>query len=206
MSSFQITLIFAFSAMILWGVGDFLIQRTVKKVGDFQTLLWIDLIAGLVLIPFVLSDLSAIFSTENMASLILMTLIDLLYGLFLFKAYDQGKLSVVEVVMIGELPFTIFLGLIFFRERLDLVQISLIALIIIGIFLISKTKATWLDRIKEFFTGKTVIWECGVLLAVAAFIFSAIYNFLTAVNARYITTTTNGSTPTLGCHQPNFMP
>lgn len=186
MSSFQITLIFSFSAMILWGIGDFLIQRVVKKVGDFQTLLWIDLIAGLVLIPFVLGDLPAIFSRANMMSLILMTFIDLLYGLFLFKAYDQGKLSVVEVVMIGELPFTIILGLIFFRERLDILQICVIALIIIGIFLISKTRSTWLDKAKGFFTGKSFVWEKGVLLAIAAFIFSAIYNFLTAVNARNI--------------------
>ncbi len=182
----QLTLIFAFLAMAFWGVGDFLIQRIVKRVGDFQTLLWIDLIAGFFLIPFVASDLPAILTWPNVLSLMVMTVIYLWYGIFLFKAYNKGKLAVVEVIMIGELPFTIILGLIFFREKLDLSQVLVILLIISGTLLISKSRMTWWDRIKDFFTGKRVVWEKGVLLATVAVVFSALYNFLTAVNSRNI--------------------
>ena len=119
MPTLQLTIIFALAAMVLWGLGDFLIQKTVKRIGDFQTLLVIDLMAGILLIPFIWRDLSAIFYWPNFISLVIMTLIDLFYGLFLLKAYDQGKLAVIEMIMIGELPSTIILGLIFFHEKLQ---------------------------------------------------------------------------------------
>ena len=53
MPTLQLTIIFALAAMVLWGLGDFLIQKTVKRIGDFQTLLVIDLMAGILLIPFI---------------------------------------------------------------------------------------------------------------------------------------------------------
>lgn len=186
MPTLQLTIIFALAAMVLWGLGDFLIQKTVKRIGDFQTLLVIDLMAGILLIPFIWRDLSAIFYWPNFISLAIMTLIDLFYGLFLLKAYDQGKLAVIEMIMIGELPSTIILGLIFFHEKLNFLQTLIIVMVIVGIILVAKSRSTLLSKLREFFTGRPVIWEKGVLFAVAAFIFSAIYNFLTAVNARSI--------------------
>lgn len=186
MSDFQFSLIFAFLAMICWGLGDFLSQRTVKRVGDFQALLWTNLIAGVSLIPFVISDLTKIFTWPNFGSLIIMTAVNLSCGIFLFKAYDEGKLAVVELVMIGELPVTIILGLTFFREKLNLLQVVVILAIIVGIFLISKSRPTWRDRLREFFGGRGFVLEKGVLLASTAFIFSAACNFLTTVNARNI--------------------
>ena len=186
MPTLQLTIIFALAAMVLWGLGDFLIQKTVKRIGDFQTLLVIDLMAGILLIPFIWRDLSAIFYWPNFISLVIMTLIDLFYGLFLLKAYDQGKLAVIEMIMIGELPSTIILGLIFFHEKLNFLQTLIIVMVIVGIILVAKSRSTLLSKLREFFTGRPVIWEKGVLFAIAAFIFSAIYNFLTAVNARSI--------------------
>ncbi|PIT95261.1 hypothetical protein COT98_00485 [Candidatus Falkowbacteria bacterium CG10_big_fil_rev_8_21_14_0_10_39_9] len=186
MSDFQVSLFFAFLAMFLWGIGDFFIQRTIRKVGDFQTLLWINFIASLTLFPLAWNDLPAIFSRANIFSLIFITIIDLFYGYFLFKAYDQGKLSVVEVVMIGELPFTIILGLIFFHESLSWLQVFVILMIIAGVFLMSRSRKTWRDKIKEFFRGKRVVWEKGLLLMFLAVLFSSLYNFLTAVNTRNV--------------------
>jgi drug/metabolite transporter (DMT)-like permease len=104
----------------------------------------------------------------------------------LFRAYDEGKLSVVEVVMLGELPVTIVLGLIFFQETLNISQILVIIMIILGVLLISRTKGTWLDKVKEIFTGKKRIWEKGIVLALVAVSFSSLYNVLTAVNSRNI--------------------
>jgi len=186
MSVLQFSIIFAFLAMLCWGVGDFFIQRTVKKLGDFKTLLWINFIGGLGLTPFIIKDLPVIFTGLNLLSLVIMTIIQLAYGMFLFKAYDRGKLSVVEVVMIGELPVTIILGLIFFGERLSWSQLLIVIVIISGIFFISKTRGNWLDRIKEFFTGRRRIWEKGVIFSIGAVLFSAAYNFFTAFNSREI--------------------
>lgn len=186
MSSFQLSLVFAFLTMIFWGVGDFLIQKTVRKLGEFQTLLWINIVAGLALIPFVLKDIPSIFTWPNILTLIIMTFLGLLYGIFIFRAYERGKLSVIDVALIGELPLTIFLGLIFFGEKLNIIQIFFILIIIFGIFLMSKTKKTWKDKIREYFFGKKFAWEKGVILAFIAIIFSSFYNFLVALTARNI--------------------
>jgi drug/metabolite transporter (DMT)-like permease len=172
--------------MLCWGVGDFFIQRTVRKLGDFKTLLWVNLVGGIGLIPFVIKDLPVIFTWPNLLSLIIMGIIQLAYGLFLLKAYGQGKLSVVEVVMIGELPVTIILSLIFFGEKLNWAQLLIILIIISGVFFISKTRGTWLDRAKEFFTGRRRLWEKGIIFSLFAVLFSASYNFFTALNSREI--------------------
>ncbi|MFA4942295.1 MAG: DMT family transporter [Patescibacteria group bacterium] len=186
MSEFQISLIFAFTSMALWGVGDFLIQKTIRKIGSLPTLLWINLIAGLSLFPFVLKDFPVIFIWSNLSFLIIITIVGLLYSIFLFKAYDQGKLAVIEMIMVGELPLTIILGLIFFHERLNWIQVLAILVIIIGILLISKSQKDGQNKIRDFFAGKKLIWEKGVLLAAAAVSFSALYNFLTVVTSRNI--------------------
>ncbi len=34
----ELSILFAFCAMICWGFGDFLIQRTVRKIGDVEAL------------------------------------------------------------------------------------------------------------------------------------------------------------------------
>ncbi len=191
MDSFKISLIFAFLAMIFWGVGDFLIQKTIKKIGEFQTLLFINLFAGLALIPFVLKDFPLIFDWPNILLLIIMTIIDLLYSIFLFKAYNKGKLSVIEIALIGELPLTIFLGLIFFGEKLSFIETFLVLLIILGVFLISKSKKNWKEKIKEYFLGRKFVWEKGILFVFVAIIFSSFYNLLVAFNARTISAFTS---------------
>ncbi len=186
MDFFQASIIFAFLAMICWGVGDFFTQKTVRRIGDFKALLWINLLGGLALTPFVIKDFPLIFQGWNLVSLIILSLIQLAYGLFLFKAFDKGKLSVVEVVMIGELPLTIILGLIFFGERLSGLQLLVVIAIIIGVFLVSKSRSTWRDKVRTFFGRRKFVWEKGVIMATLAVLFSAAYNFFTALNSREI--------------------
>jgi len=183
---FSASIVFSFLAMICWGCGDFLIQRTVRKIGDFKSLIWVNFLGGLMLTPFVIKDFPLIFQGWNLLSLIILSLIQLVYGLFLFKAYKKGKLSVIEVVMIGELPLTIVLGLIFFGEKLNGLQLLLILIILIGVFLVSKTRSTWRDKLRNLLKGKRFLWEKGVVMAIFAVLFSSAYNFFTALNSREI--------------------
>lgn len=186
MSVLQLSIFFSFLTMICWGSGDFLIHRTVRKIGDYKTLLWVNLVGGLGLTPFVIKDLPVIFTRVNFFSLIIMALIQLTYGLLLFKAYDKGKLSVVEAIMIGELPVTIILSLIFFGERLSLWQLLVVIVIIFGIFLISKNRRTWWGKLQDYFTGQRRLWEKGVIISILAVLFSSLYNYFTALNSREI--------------------
>lgn len=182
----KITILFAFGAMIAWGVGDFFTQRMTKKIGSIQALVWVNLIGGLGLLPLAIKDFYLIKSWENLGTLFILGLIDFVYGLAMLKSYEKGKLSVVEVIMTMELPLTVALGLIFFREKLSFFQLALVLAIIGGSFLVSKASKDIFDKIKDFIFGKTRKFEKGVKIALLAAIISAFYNFMIAFNAREI--------------------
>ena len=42
----------AFAAMLSWGIGDFWIQKSARKVGDLEALFFITLFGAFVLSPF----------------------------------------------------------------------------------------------------------------------------------------------------------
>lgn len=183
---FNLTIVFSFLAMLSWGVGDFFVQRAVKKIGYLEALLWINVIAGFGLLPFVIKDIPLMWQSENIIPVLLITIANIVFSLLLLKAYSEAKLSVVDVILLGELPVTIILGMIFFQERLSWLQLIIIAVIIFGVFLISRGPKNYWQKIKDVFWKKRMNWEKGLLFALSAVIFSGIYNFLTALNAREI--------------------
>lgn len=176
--------LFAFGAMILWSVGDFLVQRMAKNIGNFEALAWINLIGGLGLLPFVIGDLGLLATPRYLLPLLALGVIDFVFGLTILKAYERGKLSVIEVVMIVELPFTILLGMLFFKESLTLLQIILVLMILVGVSLISRGEESILKKFYILITGAARPYEKGVILALVAALLSAFYNFMIAVNAR----------------------
>lgn len=183
----NLTILFSFLAMISWGVGDFFVQRAVKKIGYLEALLWINVIAGVGLLPFVIKDLPLLWQAENILPIVFLTIANIVFSLLILKAYSQAKLSVVDVILLGELPVTIILGMIFFHERLSWLQLTIIFFILFGVFLISRGPSSYSQRLKNIFGKKKVNWEKGLLFAFLAVIFSGTYNFLTALNAREIT-------------------
>lgn len=176
----------AFGAMVLWSVGDFFVQRAAKAIGSFEALTWVNLIGGLGLLPFVVKDLGSLAFMAHLPSLLALALIDFAFGLTLLRAYEKGKLSVVEIIMIAELPFTILLGLAIFGERLSLLQSFLILMILAGAFLISQGERGLVGKLLSLFAKRGRTLEKGVWLALAAALLSAFYNFFVAVNAREV--------------------
>ena len=57
-------ILLAFGAMISWGIGDFLIQKSTRKIGDIESLAWIGIIGSIILLPLALKDLHLI-SKDN---------------------------------------------------------------------------------------------------------------------------------------------
>lgn len=180
-----LAIILALTAMFFWSAGDFLIHRTCKRISNFQALIYVNLIGAIILLPFAFNYFYQL-SLSDIAPLIILSLIDLAFGLTLLKAYELGKLSVVEVVLTFELPLTIFFGLMFFHESLSWLQAIIILFILSGIFFISRENKTFFKKIICFFTGQNLILEKGILIAFIAAFFSALYNFLIAYNARNI--------------------
>ena len=61
---FELGIIFAFAAMLCWGFGDFLIQKSTRKFGDVETLFFISFFGAVVLFPFVFTVIRSFENTN----------------------------------------------------------------------------------------------------------------------------------------------
>ena len=175
MAGIEFAILAAFGAMVCWGFGDFLIQRTTRKVGDIEALAWIGIVGSVGLLPLVMGELNLLLVWENFWLLFWLGVVTFFVAVLAFEGLKRGKISVVDVVMTVELPLTIILGIFFFGEALSWIQIALMILIFIGIALIAISPGGFKKR--HFL-------EKGVLLVAAAAMGMALMNFLTAAGAR----------------------
>ncbi len=182
----SLAIILAFGAMVGWGVGDFLIQRTIKRIGWLETLWWIYLGSFIFLSPLVYKS----FLSLNGSQILLFAILGLVVlggAIAHFKALKIGKLSVVEIILFFELPLTVILGIIFLKNSLSLYQILVITLLFAGVVLISLDFDKMRRRQFWFFWEKTkILLEKGTWLAVLTAILLAFTNFLTAVGSANI--------------------
>lgn len=176
--AFEISILAAFGAMLFWGVGDFFIQRSTRKIGDAESLAFIGIIGALGLLPFVLPELPALFTIPNIALLSFIGLVGFVVAMINLEALKEGKLSVIDVLLEIELPITAVLGFAFFSESFSLAQLAIIALVFAGIVLISVDSFSFRRRSKRL--------EKGVLLAVITAGGMALLNFLTAYGSKEI--------------------
>ncbi len=170
----NLSIILAFGAMFGWGVADFLIQKTVKKIGSLETLAWITILGAIILVPLILSE-GINLNRTNIIFLIFLGAVTFVAGLLDFKALKIGKLAVIETIMAIELPLTILLGVLAFQERLNFLQVILVSLVFIGIVLASVNFKNLHHR--DFL-------EKGSLLAIASGLTIAFVNFFSADQAK----------------------
>ena len=167
---------FAFLAMLFWGVGDFFIQRSVRKIGNVESLAWIGLIGVVGLFPLVIRDLSLLQNSTNLILIIGLGIILFISSMFNFKALEEGKLSIIEVVLEAELPITIALSLFFLKESLSMIQVIVILLILLGIVLTA-------IRSFEHFKSKV---EKGVVLALLTAVLFGGVNILVGTSSKLV--------------------
>ncbi len=171
----NIGLLAVLAAVIFWGFGDFFIQRTTRRIGIVESLLFIGIIGSVLLFPFVLPELPLIFSASNIfLSLFILGVMDIFVALVNMQAYKVGKLSVIDPILVLELPITIILGFALLKESMTASQIALSFLIFLGVFLIS---------FRKMFSVKAV-FEKGVILALITAISMGALNFVYGVVSR----------------------
>ncbi len=171
-----LSLVFAFCAMIFWGIGDSLIQKTTRRIGNLETLAYIGVFSTIMLLPVAIPEFHLLADSRNLLLVLALGLVTFIAALLNFESLKQGKLSVVDVVLEFELPVTIALGFFFFGERLSLVQTGIIVLIFVGIVLIAaKSFRHFVSRI-----------ERGVLIALVGAVFMGMVNFLIATTAKTV--------------------
>src|ERR1051325_6628061 len=100
-------IIFALAALLFWGIGDFLIQRSTRRFGDWIALFFISLLGTVFIFPFIYHDLS----NFDIKSTVLWTasIIIFLAALLDFEALKIGKISVIEPIYAFEVMITVFL-------------------------------------------------------------------------------------------------
>lgn len=175
-----VIILFAFAAMLCWGIGDFLIQRSVRRIGNIETLFFIGIIGSIILIPFILPEFSLLDNKRNIAILSLLGIITFLAALFDFEALKKGKLSVIQVIIELELPLTVLIGFGLFKEYFTLLQGLLIIPILFGIVLMT------INDSKKLKINLKKGLEKGVILAVVSAVGMALINSITAYSSRSI--------------------
>jgi len=150
---------FAIGAMLCWGVGDFLIQKSTRHIGIVNALFWIALFGSVSLFPFVAGDIRAL----NIHDIVLLTtagVVTFVTSLFEFEAFKDGKLSIVEPVMASELLITIGLSIGIAHEQLTIIQAIAIGTILTGVLLAvtRAPKELWMHRHRWLERG--VIYAC----------------------------------------------
>lgn len=166
----------AIIAMLCWGFGDFLIQRSTRKIGDWETLFLITLLGTIGLLPFVWKDFPNFFQNLGPIVWILGVAGILLFvaALLEFEALKEGKISVIEPTWSLEIPAAAIFAAFILKESLSPEQIILIATLIIGLFFVSYRGALT----KKFFLEK------GVTISVVAAITMGAANFFVGWGAR----------------------
>lgn len=169
--------LWAFIAMASWGVGDFLIQRSARKLGDGIALFFICASATIFLFPFIVKELPYLLYVDGRFWLLLgASLVMLVAALLDFEALRLGKISVIEPIYALEVPVTVALSTFFLSEHLTALQSALVVSLVIGILFVSLRSLDLLRKVRL---------ERGSILALFAALGMGASNFLFGVGARH---------------------
>ena len=148
----------AFVAMLAWGFGDFLIQKSTRKVGDLETLFIITAFGGLVLLPFVWHGIVPLFlsNMDGVGILLIASMILFIAALFNLESVRRGKLSVIEPIWSLEIVSAGILAFFILGERVSILQAALVVALTAGLMLTS---------LRDRHVTRSFIFEKGVLIA-----------------------------------------
>ncbi|MCX6788875.1 MAG: DMT family transporter [bacterium] len=174
----SIGIIFALIALVSWGLGDFLIQKSARRFGDWVALFYITAFGSVILFPFITGNLYLLISSGGGFFVLMGASIIILFAALLeFKAFRIGKLSAIEPILALEVPITVALATYVIRERLDFIQTSLVLLLMFGVLLVS---------IRSFKNIRNMTLEAGVFYALLATVAMGFVNFLFGIGSREI--------------------
>lgn len=139
MSPFIIGLICGLIAMFGWGIGEATAKLAVKKVGEFSSYFWVQLIVWVVFLALALINWKSIgnISLEVVLYTIIIGITYALAYIFAYKAYNVGKLAIVSPILCSYGMLSAVLAAIFLNQTLSLLQFVAISLIVIGTIMIS---------------------------------------------------------------------
>jgi uncharacterized membrane protein len=176
----HLALLLAFISFVGWGTGDLFTIFVVRKIGANLTAFWI------LAFGFFLSLLSLPFVPHNFGAV---TLPLLLINILLGVCYIVGQILVSEAFRISSAPVVgvivpsvpavvLVLSIIFFHDKVTLLQIISILIVLLGISLCSVD-------LKELKKAKTIFDKGAMLALIAIFLFAIFFTFSRILIAAY---------------------
>lgn len=125
-------------AMSGWGISDFFAKKSVDKVGYLVSLFWMQTFGLLPLLIYLLIkfDLSN-FSFNQIPTVILLGLIDIIGYLMFYKALEKGKVSIVSPITASYSALSILVSALAFHELITGKMFLILGIVIVGILLTS---------------------------------------------------------------------
>ena len=174
--SVELSILFAFGAMLCWGFGDFFIQKTVRKIGDIESLALIGIAGTIFLLPLIFNDLFSL-SFSDYYFLAGVGILSFIVSIIALESLARGKLSAMDSLFEFELPLTVLIGVFLLGEILFLHHLVLIFLILAGILMISVSSLSF---------SSIPIFEKGAWFAILGAFGFAVTNFLVTIGSRSI--------------------
>lgn len=167
------SIFFAFITFFGWGIGDLLVAVTARRLNPYTGTLW-SMVLTIILfgtyIPFAFSDLTKL--TPFLLLLNIVLGIILIAGIIAYReGFRIGNVALVSTIGSSFTAVTTIMALIFFNERLTLLQTITIVTIFIGLFLS-------MFKIDEIRSRKVVLEKGLVLGAIAMACWSIYFTFI----------------------------
>ena len=173
-------IIFSLIALFGWGLADFLIQKTTRKIGIWKSLFFIGIFGFIFLLPFVIEEIKPIlFQPGSLYLLIVLSVIVIISSLFDLSALKEGKIAIIEPLIGIELPITVGLSIVLGGEHLNFTQAALVVLTFFGIVLAITKHQNHLHYHRRIF-------EKGVILAGVGAVGMGLTNFLVGHSSQTI--------------------
>ena len=101
--------------MFGYGISDFFAKKSIDRIGDLKTLLYVQLIGAMFIALYLPNDLSLPELTgKNIMYLGLLALINTIAYLALYRAFKVGRLSIVSPISSSFSVLVVVLSFLFF--------------------------------------------------------------------------------------------
>lgn len=168
----QIGLLLGISSLIFIGLGNAISKAPIKKFGPNRLMLWRGLMmAGILLLVVLATGQFVNFSLKYTLITIVISFIGYWPLYFFYKGMGLGKIGIISPVSSIYTIFTTFLAMVVYKERLSSLEMMAIAIIVIGVFLISIS-------FRDFKNSHLFQKSSGIYYALLAAVGWGIYFFL----------------------------
>jgi len=143
-------ILFAVTAMLSWGIADFLAKKAIDKIGYKTSLVLNQTVALVPAVIFAILFFRMPSLSIYLIGIIVLAGISGVFGyIFLYRGFQKGNVSVVSPITASWSVVTILLAFFLFGETLTPIQITGIIAVLIGVFFASTNFAELKTSIKQ---------------------------------------------------------